>query len=236
MKKLIALLLLSTVSQVSIAAVISYGGYSHDDSTNIVVGNQLEWLQWDLTLGQSVQWALDGNANSIEGGGWRLANNSEMSQLFNAFDFSQGSQVFDDDRRTDQKIYTGISSDEDLNETDKIFISMFGDTFQAAYGPDYGLGVDNLNMSAAMFADPDRQTANWGKVQDDFYGYWDRGLGTYAGFVELNRDKYQLNLNYEWSGLALVREAKVPEPSILSLMGAGLAGLGFARRNRKIKA
>jgi len=53
------------------------------------------------------------------------------------------------------------------------------------------------------------------EVTKDFPKHHKYGLGQ-----DMQRDEY----------------AEVPEPSIIGLMGLGLAGLGFARRRRKIQA
>lgn len=51
-------------------------------------------------------------------------------------------------------------------------------------------------------------------------GGWRSGINT------------SLNNNNTWQRYILVQDGTVPEPSVLALMGIGLAGLGFARKRR----
>lgn len=56
-------------------------GYDLDESTNIVTGGGLEWLQWDETVGMTVGQAI--TEYGVDG--WRLATSTEMSNLLNSF-------------------------------------------------------------------------------------------------------------------------------------------------------
>ncbi len=70
----------------NIAAVITYGSYSLDTGTNIVTGDGLEWLQWDDTIGESID-SIQSVLNIIEGGNWTIAPTLRDAELFYDFGF-----------------------------------------------------------------------------------------------------------------------------------------------------
>lgn len=70
------------VSQTAFACRIAPNyDYTLDESTNIVTGGGLEWLQWDETVGMTVGQAI--TEYGVDG--WRLATSTEMSNLLNSF-------------------------------------------------------------------------------------------------------------------------------------------------------
>lgn len=209
------------------AAIISYGGYSHDGTTDIVTGGGLEWLQWDRTVGMSIDDAT-GVLNTIEGGGWSIAGNTEMASLFNAFDFGL---TFDTLENTYQNASTGVELEVEVG-TDLLFISMFGDTVIAA-GSQFDYGEGGFQASSAIFgedADGDG-LRNKAWVFDDYTK--ENGEVT-AGAAGITQDFVSGGGYAPPSGIALVRPSQVvvPEPSLLALLAVGSAGLGFARRKR----
>lgn len=211
-------------TQTSSAAIITSSGYTHDDTTDIVVGGGLEWLQWDRTVGLSIN---DANAllDTIEGGGWAIASNQQMADLFNAFEFGL---VFDSDENTYQFTSTGIQAGTESG-TDLVFISMFGDTYAAA-GLSNNFGEGGFQASIALFGnDPDNDNLfNLAQVDDD-YAY---STGTIKdGTVRLYDDRWQGDFSLPEYGVALVRPlSAVPEPTLLMLFAAGLLGVGIVRR------
>ena len=76
-----ALVLMGLSLALSANAGPSYYGYALDEATDIVTGGGLEWLQWDRTIGQSVNTALDEHGDDD----WRIATDAEISALLNDF-------------------------------------------------------------------------------------------------------------------------------------------------------
>jgi len=207
------------------ADILSYGGYTHDTTTDIVTGNGLEWLQWDATIGLSINDAL----TTYSADGWRVASNVEMAQLFNAFDFGL---TFDIDESTDQRVKTGFSHDELGTEADRSFITMFGDTY-AASGQSSCFSGDCFEVSHAFFGtDPNANgLVNFAEVREDNIS----ATGTLLdGEVILGGEAVTETLTGSWAGVALVRDVSpVPVPAAVWLFGSGLLGLiGVARRKK----
>lgn len=226
--KLIFCLTVLLASSLANSAIITNanGTYSHDTNTDIVVGNGLQWLQWDRTIGMT--WN-DANAilDTIEGGGWAIATNVQMASLFNSFDFGI---TFDSDENTRQEANTGFELGSEVGD-DLAFLNMFGDTglttidcFECAEG--------GFHVSAALFGqDIDGDgLINRAFVYDDYYEYW-TGYPV-PGKASIDYDFQPKDYQIEYAGVALVRAA-VPEPSTIALMAIGLAGLSIARRRRQ---
>ncbi len=211
------------------ASLLSYGGYVHDTDTDIVTGGGLEWLQWDRTAGASTTDIL-GLLGTIEGGGWTIANNTQMSSLFNAFNFGL---AFDTTASTVQFVDTGYVYPDTQAETDVLFISMFGDSYEAS-GSSYCYNLHCFADSRALFMEDinDDTKINSALVFDD---YQDTSGSTHNGGAAIYGQTYELNALHgdDRLGWALVRStATVPEPSIIALFAAGLFGIGFARRRK----
>lgn len=210
------------------AAILSYGGYTHDTTTDIVTGNDLEWLQWDRTLGYSIN-SIQSQLNTIEGGGWSIATNVQMAQLFNAFDFGI---TYVADENAMQSADTGYTYPDTLNETDELFIAMFGDTDSAA-GYSSCFDTHCFQRSYALFGtDLDNDTGvNYAVVFDD---YQNSDGSTVSGKATIGPDAYIDTDAYPHIGIALVRDVPpVPVPAAVWLFGSGLLGLiGVARRKK----
>ena len=116
------------------------GGYTHDTSTDIVVGAGYEWLRWDVTAGMSIEEALNIYTNS----GWNIASSQQMARLFNDFQYDY---FFD----TSPEVQNVDISMNDPEEDDSIyrFISMFGDTKVAT--PECNDILEPVKVSAAKF-------------------------------------------------------------------------------------
>ena len=214
------------------ASIITHSGYTHDTTTEIVTGGGLEWLQWDFTKG-NISKALNGIANTYSGGGWTLASNVQMAALFNGF----GLGSLGTDENQIYSVNSGHDFGTSANDPEHLFSTFFG-VSRGGNSRDSiinGIETDGLTVTSAFFgSDVDGDGLyNVASVQDDWIhwrgvrdGYsqflWDSNTG--AGVDSLNTV----------NGVALVRSvASVPEPSIITLFGLGLVGLGFARRRRQ---
>lgn len=228
LKKIFALIGL-TLSISANAASVSYNGYTLDTDTNIVTDGELEWLQWDETVGLTryqAQLAYGGDATGIYD--WRVASNLEMASLFNAFNFGI---TFDTDENTEQEAF--MDSPEYSEDTPhNMFIDLFGDTYAAAgYTFDYG---DKVEQSQAIFGQDidDDNEYNRAKVTDEYTSptgelIWSRAL--------LDADTFPWNAAQNTLGVALVRNIDtqvVPVPAAAWLFGSALLGLGVIRRRK----
>ena len=211
------------------AAVISYGGYTHDTTTNIVTGNGLEWLQWDVTAGESIN-SIQSQLNTLDGGGWSIASNLQMAELFNAFDFGI---TFDSDESTYQDVSTPYTVGDLSNGPHESFILMFGDTY-AASGMEYCYGGECAEYASALFGtDADGDTFfNSAYVRGDY-----NSGGTLIDAKAIwYDDSYSSAFVVDAMGVALVRDVSaVPVPAAAWLFGAGMLGLiGVARRKKAV--
>jgi hypothetical protein len=220
--KSIALAATTLVLSTSVNAdIISYNAYSLDTGTNIVTGGGLEWLQWDETVGLSIDTALSTYGSQ----GWRLANTVEMASLFNSFALGM---TFTDAQGAIQSYerYVPLDPENDFNK----FISLFGDTLTP-----HPLTIDGA--TSALF----------GNYPDADLLYNAVGIIAYnntADFVYaksyLFGDYTQKSTSISNVGVALVCDSgscsslppsPVPDPAAVWLFGSGLLGLiGVARR------
>ncbi len=228
----VALFSVMTVSSLTVSsAPITHNGYTLETTTNIVTGGGLEWLQWDVTVGQTINTAL----GTYAADGWVLASNTDMKNLFDVF-FPVGTfgVAWDTNENSYRGGYTQWNTSE--NSVQNNFIELFGDT-QMAGGGSPGNVEDPYTSSRAAFGhDLDNDGLyNLTIVMDD------RTLlngSTGDAYQTMGRDMWGSNDSGAWFGVALVRDItlvqstniNVPEPSTLLLMSAGLLGLGIRRR------
>ncbi|WP_026960717.1 PEP-CTERM sorting domain-containing protein [Aliagarivorans taiwanensis] len=216
-----ALLAGGLVSTSASAAVISYFGYERDESSNIVVGGGLEWLQWTETTGRSlVDFTLNAGG---EFDGWRLANLSEVSGLlldFGVLDIAGGQTLLT------APFAAGESSVHDS------FIELFGITDDGSqYSYEY---LDPFAGAAAVFANGD-----FVSVMSDWQGTFPNSNVVLGGPHSAG---YQANAetpfdSFNTRGLALVRDiyesppsGEAPEPASIGLFSVLLAALSWRKR------
>jgi len=206
------------------AGLIKFQGYTLDEEKNIVSGYGMDWLQWDETLGLSV----DEGIREYSVKGWRLASNIEMAALFNQF-FIMRRFIWDEKESTNQRIYNSFDTLEDVKlDNEKQFVTLFGNTYKDFDG---SIGSrDPLEFSAAFFGnDLNNDTLyNHAAVWDDYI----QGSGnlSYGGYTELMGDSNMSSEKVENMGVALVRDSiEVPEPSTLAIFALGMIGLATRR-------
>lgn len=220
-----------TLSLASHAGVIA--DYSLDASQNVVTNSakDLQWLQWDVTVGQSIDWFYnDAEAQHLRDDGWEIASNVQMAELFNDFGF--GGLLWSSDENADQAVFTDYDSLELESDTELVFVELFGDT-HAAGGGIFTELEDPIQTSKAWFGhDLDGDgNHNYASVSDDYQIYVDSPK---KGFIRLSEGTdIDTFYSHPTGGLALVKASTIPEPSALLLLSLGLAGLSISRRSNK---
>jgi hypothetical protein len=215
------------VSGLAEAALISHNNYSLNTDTNIVTNNGTEWLQWDVTIGESISSALGKYASE----GWMLASNSQMAGLFT--DFGWGSSVQDDGNIITRGTFSASTDESSMDK----FIELFGSTYFVDRNRrcrEQGAGGLGCSMSVSIYgSDLDNdglyKTAN---IYSDFV-YCRDGCRNHEDTAHIVHD-YYANVSYSSRGvgIALVRVVEVPAPSTVLIFALGLMGLA-ARRFKK---
>lgn len=221
-KKILVFALLLVPSSGVLSA--TYNGYTSSGST--VRGAGLEWMRWDETVGVSVSAAL--NANSAAG--WRMATQSEMAALFNAFDF--GSEnigedndfLFDDDENTSQTA-TFLWEASETSSAHK-FIELFGDTL----GSSSGTQDDPFVQSRAYFGGFG-ECCSLARVQDDWTSL-NASPRNRTGRADMGFDTYNGGSTSATAGVALVKFSPVPIPAAAWLFGSAMVGLAGIKRKK----
>ncbi len=209
-------------SLTSISAIISHNGFDLDTDTNVVTGNGLEWLQWDVTIGESIDQAIF--ARSIDG--WRSATTLEMAALLNSSNFGL---TFDGSTNVTQTVTSPWTLSEISIHND--FISLFGITFLDVFDIN-----DPFTFSGALSAGPVTiagQTIFRIAVNDDFSHPLGGKVDHRVIFDSLFEELSYSNNQY---GVALVRDPSeteadpVPLPPSLALVSLGLLILSYRRK------
>jgi len=231
------------------AGPITHNGYTLDEGTHIVSGGGLEWLQWDQTIGRSVNAVITDPLYA----GWRLANNNEMASLFNAF--TLGATHWDTDPTTEQIQKTAWDSSEESIFNN--FMSLFSITYDGSNRVDITYAVDDpAHKTSAFYSEGDLTSQSYttggyirvgiAGVRDDrtviattnrraTIGQKDAEASMYR--TEPTPNDFQdalFSLNSQPSvGVALVRVSVVPEPSSFAIFLLGMIGLASRRFKKR---
>ncbi len=231
MKRLLFFVSLLSASSVQ-AGLITYKGHTLDTSTNIVTNIEtgLEWMRWDLTIGETISSARSGIAQTFDGGGWKLASNAQMGDLFNTF---SGTTDFGSNESTYYSTPTSYIEGEDVEDSFVLQLqTLFGVTMQL------GSGERGDARSLVYFGSDANGNGlyNMTNLRDDQLN----GTSKQAGYMELAMDTIQTTSRTRISfqntivnGVALVRQGQpVPEPGSIALLIFGLCGLRLRASQR----
>jgi hypothetical protein len=212
-------------SSLANSALITHKNYTLNTDTNIVTHTDgTDWLQWDVTIGESINSALSKYASE----GWMLASNAQMAGLFT--DFGWGSSVHEDDIIATYGTYSASADESDMDK----FIELFGTTvFNRFRNPE---GILSQRSSYAIFGsdlDNDGLYRN-ALVGSDFYRCGRGGCGEYEDMAQIADDNVwgidvDRILHYAAHGIALTRVVEVPSPSTILVFALGLMGLASRR-------
>jgi hypothetical protein len=192
------------------ASLITYNGYSYDDSSNIVKSDSLDWLRLDLTTNESIYSFLN-NELIYSTSEWRLATSYEVEGLFNDLFSSINWNLTS--YPSDLEIYKRYSFQGNNSPTRK-FIELFG------YTSLNDLFDDQLQANS-IFYDPYISRIGYINVHD-YYKYGQFGAAVnesvkYA-FFDPFTSSFNINSKSPSFSLMLVKVNEVPEPSSLYLL------------------
>jgi hypothetical protein len=226
---LVGLVLSSNVN----AGIITYGSYSHDTDTNVVVGDGLEWLKWSLTDYMSHAEVIY-HANSNYGGGWEIATSDQVSGLVQNFDFGFS---WDPKNPTNESASSNFNSNSQSGSVYN-FVSMFGYTYRGSEGNQY---ADWTRLGSRAYFGPTDVSDN----TTNLLSLWSLRNKTNLNCCNF-KDDATLTLNedylkYRWKhsnsiGIALTRKSTLPAPSVtvpepytLAIFALGMIGLASRR-------
>ena len=201
------------------ASILTINDYTLNTDTNIVSKGQLQWLQWDQTVGLSIDHAL------LLNDGWQLATTSNVASLFNDF-FGASSWSTNEN----QESTFGLEASEN-DQAFKDFVALFGFTARS-YDSSATTFFDHYYGVNALFGDDLDMDGYFQKASArDAYLYNHSGeefaVGAYAS---MTGDEYTKDYSNAYSGVALVRANNpnvVPEPSGIFIILLGLIYFAF---------
>jgi hypothetical protein len=124
----------------------SYNGYTLDETRNVVTSDVLEWMCWDQTIGLSIEDALQ----KFGGDGWRIATDSEMADLFNAFSFGDEKFSADENVVAFHHLAPGLPRERAV-----LFTQLFGNVTVGRYPTRPDLVEANPTARALFGSDAD---------------------------------------------------------------------------------
>ncbi|WP_334029213.1 hypothetical protein [Alteromonas sp. P256] len=216
------------------ATLITHNGYTLDTNKKIVSNGALEWLQWDQTTGMSISEAL----TAFKGQNWVLATNSQIAELFNAFELSYGQFIWTSEENAPQTYdgsTDGIAIEDWENDPELKFVSLFSDTAQAWPFEGTCGAADCLQMSAAYFGSDNDNDGQYklARVYDDVQFIGEGNFQDWGSLAEMSEDIIDINTDRAYSrGVALVRTVNVPEPQPLAIIILGIMVLNFGRATK----
>lgn len=223
--KIVLTFLASVFSTTAFAGLITFGNYSLDEDTNIVTdtSRQIEWLQWDMTKGLSIEQALD----EFGSAGWKLSSNVQMASLYS--DFGLMSSSIEDKFILNTLDYNADDGDKTVYDQ---LIKLFGAT-EIAEGGEFGIGDDALRETLVLYgSDLDNDGLYRASIiNSDFTRLYNSGLGKIRYQAGLVQDVYSTNFIRPSGGMgvALVRANSVNAPATIGLMTLVIVGLAFRR-------
>jgi len=217
------------VSGLANAVPITHNDYTLNPTTNIVTHTDgTDWLQWDVTIGESINSALSKYASE----GWMLASNAQMAGLFT--DFGWGSSVQEDDTVATIGTYSASADESAMDE----FIELFGTTYSNQVGCSQ-LDILCQRRTSALFGSDldDDGFFQYAHVHSDFLlcDLWE--CYESPDFARIVSDSYSFRslidadrIMYDAGfGVALTRVVDVPAPSTILIFALGLMGLASRR-------
>lgn len=213
-------LLFATASN---SAIIDMGDYQYDDQTN------LEWLDLSLTDGISLAQAQTSYS------GWTLATESQFRTMFEWYNGVGGGDTsvlgFNDGTYSNDPL--GVEKLENSSSGQ----SYLGNSFSSDFGlTRYFNSIDfETALSYGFYSDDNLNGMYLGGVAaTNYFSNNTDSIRAYYDYFNNYNPSNSTTYTNDAIGLFLVREStSVSEPSILALMGAGLVGLGFARRRAR---
>lgn len=200
------------------ASLIKLNNYTLDTEANTVTSDTLQWLQWDETVGLSIEHALALNS------GWRLASTNDVSDLYNDFfpvlPWS-----------TNENIGSFYSAPIGADDMFIDLVNLFGHTSRT-YDSTTTTYSDHSFVIRALFgSDLDNDGYFQEAIAYDAYQFNISGenhsVGAYASMAS---DEYDIDYRNGYTGVALVKDidtTQVPEPATYILFLLGVLYLVF---------
>ncbi|MFC1750914.1 PEP-CTERM sorting domain-containing protein [Pseudomonadota bacterium] len=204
-------------------------GVQDHDNYFTDTNNGVDWLDVTLTTNRSFNDISSQLGAGGEFEGWRYATAQEFTEMLNA---TTG-------------LSTGLTgANQNYNGENELFaelIALFGSTIDQYYIATYGADADTYHGFAegtysetlgilADYYNPHGSGFQFtGQLRDD-----DRIISN-IDILDTARTNFYITPTHEslYIGSYLVREAKIPEPTVISLLALGLAGIALARRKKE---
>lgn len=219
------------------ASVIQYNGFYREYSSNIVNGNNLEWLMWDVNNGKSIFEAL--RKYSVDG--WMLANESQIISLYDSFGFRKNWG-----NSTNFNVPINNSNDLSFYPEYKAFFELFGTTaFHSCTNVSLSCNIlssDPLTFTNALFSSAPNSNTPYKNaiVRSPFSWFGPSGIRKEMASAALSE---QIHTNpyvaFTFQSVALVRPKsgssfEVSSPSSFFILTLGLITLLY-RKIRLLK-